>query len=425
MSEISTGERVGSARYPGLRIDGARFRREFDLLCQIGAYGDRGLNRPALSEAHLEARAWFSERAREAGLEVRVDGAGNHSAFLACGPGGAQTLLLGSHLDSVPKGGRYDGALGVLAALEVVRRVGEAGIRLPFHLEAIDFTDEEGTLVSFLGSFAFCGKLSRDELENPRGDREALIAGLARAGLSFDSVLSAQRDPASLACYLELHVEQGPCLEQAGVPIGVVTRIAGISFQRLRYLGTAGHAGTIDMQSRKDAAQGAAAFTLAARRVVLEGFPDCFSNVGSIQLEPGFFNIIPETATLGYEFRAPDERKFRELKAALQGEAETAASRFGLGLEQEFLGARRPVVMSAKIQGAIRAATESLGLAHMPLVARAGHDAQPISDVCPAGMIFVPSAGGISHSPDEFTAWEDCEYGANVLLQAALRYADG
>ena len=153
--------------WQALRINSSRFKKYFQELSSIGAVGKQGVNRPAFSPAHLEARAWFRQKAEKAGLEVCIDGAGNHSTILACGPEEAKTLLLGSHLDSVPNGGRYDGALGVLAALEAVQRVKEVGLRLPYHLEAIDFTDEEGTLVSFLGSFSLCGLLTRSELENP------------------------------------------------------------------------------------------------------------------------------------------------------------------------------------------------------------------------------------------------------------------
>jgi len=220
-----------------------------------------------------------------------------------------------------------------------------------------------------------------------------------------------------------LHIEQGPKLEQAGISIGVVGRISGISFQRLHFIGKAGHAGTIAMDQRRDAAQGAAAFTLAVRRVILEDFPDCFSNVGAISLEPGYFNIISEKATVGFEFRSADLDKFRALELALGGQAEIAADQFGLGLEKEFLGEREPVIMDNKIQEAISNAAERLGLSHMPMISLAGHDAQALARVCPTGMIFVPSVDGISHSPDEYTAWDDCVNGANVLLQTALSFA--
>lgn len=408
--------------WSNLRINQQRFQDDFAELCLIGKSGERGLSRTAFSESHRAARAWFQQKARQAGLEVKVDAAGNHSARLECAKPDAPTLLLGSHLDSVPDGGRYDGALGVLAGLEVLRCVKENQLQLPVHLEVIDFTDEEGVLVSFLGSFAFSGKLTAQDLANPRGDRQLLEHSLQQAGLTEQGVLSAKRDPASLAGYLELHVEQGPLLEKEGISIGVVTHISGISFYRLIYHGKAGHAGTIDMEARRDASQGASAFTLAARQIVLQQFRGCFANVGAARYEPGLFNVIPEKAVISLEFRAAYPQQFQQLREALLQRARQEAERFQLELEIEYLGQRLPVEMHPTMQDAVQQSAHQLGLSAMPIIARAGHDAQALADVCPTGMIFIPSVAGISHSPDEHTHWQDCLNGGNVLLQAALRW---
>src|SRR5688572_2835302 len=206
-----------------LRINSERMLAVFKELAQIGGTGDGGVNRPTFSEAHLAARRWFREQIEQAGLELRTDGAGNHSAFLSSGGDNASTLLLGSHLDSVPNGGRFDGALGVMAAFEVLRTIKDAGLDLRVHLQAIDFTDEEGTLVGLLGSAALAGHLRREQLQNPRGGREALLEGMKRAGLSEESKLSAARPKESLAGYLELHIEQGKRLERVGIDIGIVS----------------------------------------------------------------------------------------------------------------------------------------------------------------------------------------------------------
>ena len=403
-----------------LRINEKRFRADFEALSEIGKSGQTGVNRPALSEAHLAARAWLRRQIEQAGLEFRQDGAGNHSAVLGCGPDGAPTLLMGSHLDSVPTGGRFDGALGVLAALEVLRTVHEAGLRLPLDLEAIDFTDEEGTLVSFLGSYAFAGLLKPEGLSNPRGNPQALQDGLLRAGLSQTGILSARRDPKNLAGYLELHIEQGSRLSDAGCPIGVVTKISGISFYRLIFKGRADHAGSIPMEKRLDAALGASALILSLRELILTTFPECFANVGSAYFEPGSFNIVPEKVTLSLEFRAAALSRFNQLREAVLQLAEKEARRFGLGFEIEFIGERVPVETSRVAQAAIREAAGQLGLRTVDLVSYAGHDAQPIASLCSTGMIFVPSVNGTSHSPEELTHWPDCVNGANVLLQTAL-----
>lgn len=407
-----------------LRINEARMRADFETLSSFGATPGGGVNRPALSEAHLAARAWFRQSAWDAGLWVRVDGAGNHSAILPCGEPDSRILMLGSHLDSVPNGGRYDGALGVLAALEVLRTLGEAEVDLPVHLEAIDFTDEEGTLCSFLGSFALAGRLTEEDLASPRGGREAFEAGLERAGMTRAGILSAERDPRTLAGYLELHIEQGRRLERAGAQIGVVTAIPGIAYHRLTFIGRADHAGTVPFDERLDASQGACAFALAVREVLSE-FPDCFANVGQATYEPGAFNIVPARAILSLEYRSPDAEQLHRLGEALLAEAHQDAEVFGLSLENTFLGRHDPAPMSEYAQNAILDSVDALGLRVMLLPSRAGHDAQLMAELCPAGMIFVPSVEGISHSPKEFTEWQDCVNGANVLLHAALRMANG
>src|SRR5689334_463934 len=276
-------------------------RADFEALAAIGATAAGGVDRPSLGEAHLEARAWFLDRARSAGLETRVDAAGNHSASLGTrGP----TLLLGSHLDSVPNGGRFDGALGVIAALHVLVAVHRAALQLPVTLEAIDFTDEEGTLVGLLGSEALTGALDLEALKAPRGGREALLAGLERAGLEEDELTEAQRDAGSLAGYLELHIEQGPRLERAQRQIGIVTSIVGARSFFLDFRGHAGHAGTTPMDDRRDAGLAAAAFALAAEEVVTRDFAGCVATVGEIRLHPGAFNVIPGAARLALEFRS-------------------------------------------------------------------------------------------------------------------------
>lgn len=406
-----------------LRVNSSRLRADFDALAQISATGDGGVHRPSFSEAHLAARKWFRERIEKAGLEFCVDGAGNHSAVLYCGPRGAPTLLLGSHLDSVPYGGRFDGALGVLSALEVLRVVKEADTALSMNLEAIDFTDEEGTLVGLLGSAAMAGKLKAAHLQNPRGGRDALVEGMRRAGLSDESILTAARPRESLGGYLEVHIEQGSRLEKAGKNIGIVTDIVGIASYKLTFIGRADHAGTNSMPDRLDAAQGASAFTLAAREMVMRDFPRGVANVGNMVFAPGVFNIVPARVTVSLEFRAPAEDEFRKLEAALIEHARVEAKRFNLELDIEFLGKHAPTPMNERAQRVFADACDSLGLSHMPLVSGAGHDAQSLANQCPVGMIFVPSVAGASHSPREFTEWQDCVNGANVLLQAAVRFA--
>jgi N-carbamoyl-L-amino-acid hydrolase len=376
-----------------------------------------------LGEAHLEARAWFREQINAAGLALEVDPAGNHLGHLNGGPKDTATFLLGSHLDSVAYGGRFDGALGTLAALEALTVIREAQVSLPVNLAVIDFSDEEGSLIPLMGSRALAGTLRPEHLENPLGGPEALQAGLKRAGLQAEGLLNAGRPPGSLAGYLELHIEQGLRLEEAGAQIGVVSGIVGIGFYHLTFIGRADHAGTTSMEARLDAAQGAASFIQTARRSTMAQFPGCVATVGRMQLEPGATNIVPARASLTLEFRAPDENTFRALEHTLLGEAATAAAAQGLKLNIEHRGEHLPAPMSPIGQAAIAEAARALDLKTIDLHSGAGHDAQSLAAICPVGMLFIPSVDGASHSAREFSTWQDCINGANVLLQAALHMA--
>ncbi|MBL8055194.1 MAG: hydantoinase/carbamoylase family amidase [Anaerolineales bacterium] len=407
-----------------LLINADRLRADFEALSQIGATGDGGVDRPCWSPAHLEAQRWWLGRAAEAGLAPHTDPAGNVSAVWPSAQPGARTLLVGSHTDSVPRGGRFDGALGVLAALEAARSLREAGLSLPVHIEVIDFADEEGTLLGLLGSKALAGTLTAAALAAPRGGRPALEAGMARAGVAEAGLLAARRDPAGLAGYLELHIEQGPTLMRNAIPIGVVQGIVGIRSLRLTYHGQANHAGTTPMDQRLDASLGAAAFTLTARELVLRDFPGCTLNIGHVRLAPGAFNIIPGTAELGVEFRAPDLGRLDDLQSVLLGLADVVGRQFGLTPQAEALaGDCAPTPLGARAIAALTAAADSLALRHTTLFSGAGHDAMSLAPLTEAGMVFIPSRAGVSHAPQEFSEWEDCVNGANVLLRAALALA--
>lgn len=411
--------------FSSLRINPDRMLDYFNQLASIGATADSGVDRPTFSEAHLAARRWFRDHIEQSGFEFRTDGAGNHSAVLPCDDPSAPTLILGSHLDSVPNGGRFDGALGVMAALEVLKTVRENRIKLRVHLEAMDFTDEEGTLVGLLGSAALAGHLRPDDLQKPRGGRGKLFEGMQRAGLNESGMLNAARRKEDLAGYLELHIEQGKRLERANMDIGIVNAIVGIWSYRLTFIGKADHAGSTTMEDRRDASLGSSAFTLAAREMVMREFPNCVVNVGRMEFAPGAFNIVPAQVDVSLEFRSPDEEQFDRLNQALLELAEREAGRFGLSLKTEYLGRHSPNLMDETIRNNFAEACNDLGLSHTPLPSGAGHDAQSLADVCPVGMIFVPSVDGASHSPREFTEWKDCVNGANVLLQAALRLGSG
>ena len=405
-----------------LRINADRMHDSFIHLALIGATGDGGVSRVTFSEAHLAARGWFRAETESAGLKFHIDGAGNHSAILS-NVGRDKTLLIGSHLDSVPNGGRFDGALGVVAALEVLKTVKENRIMPGVGLEAIDFTDEEGSFIGLLGSSALAGRLHPEALKKPRGGRESLVEGLARAGLSEAGFFTAVRPKDSLAGYLELHIEQGKRLERTGTNIGIVSAIVGIRSHRVSFIGRADHAGSTLMNDRADASLGASAFTLAARELVMRDFPNCVVNVGKMDFAPGAFNIVPARVDLALEFRSPDEGEFDRLEVALVACAKEQSARFGLELQTERFENHAPNLMSAEIQKAFADSCDDLGLTHSSLISGAIHDGQSFDGVCPMGMIFVPSVDGASHAPREFTKWDDCVNGANVLLQTVLKLA--
>lgn len=410
------GPKQGGTR---LRVNEDRLCKSFDALSSIGATPDGGVHRPAFSGAHLLAERWFLEEAARAGLETKIDGAGNHSAILRRGPDDGSTVLLGSHLDTVPYGGRFDGALGVAAALEVLQTVKERKLPLRFNLEAISFVDEEGRFIDLFGSQSVVGTIRVERIENA-GRNPVFKEALDGAHLDVASVFSAKRNPSEIAGYLELHIEQGPRLAEQNIDIGIVTSIVGIRTFRVKFMGRSDHAGTTPMDKRLDAAQGASSLTLGVRRTVTENFPGAVATVGNMIFAPGASNVVPQTVTLLLEFRAGSESELNKMEGVLLGLASKEAEKFGLGVETENIGFAVPATMNSEFQNAIARASGILGFSHVYIPSYAGHDAQSMARICPAGMIFVPSQGGFSHSARELTTWQDCVNGANVLLQTIL-----
>jgi N-carbamoyl-L-amino-acid hydrolase len=371
--------------------------------------------------ADLGARAWFRERIEAAGLEYACDAAGNQSALLRGNRENAPHLLLGSHLDTVPNGGKFDGALGVLAALEVLQTIKETGYSPSVHLEAVNFTDEEGTHIGLLGSRALTGKLTSVDLEHPTLGVEAFESGLSRLRLTRDGILGASRDPKMIAGYLELHIEQGPTLAENVEEIGIVTAIVGIRRLRLRFIGWANHAGTTPIPRRRDAGRVACTFTAHAWEVVLHDFTDCVINVGNMRFEPGIFNVVPKVVTLDLELRASTNQRLAALDDALVHlallEAKEAVVELQVTVAEDIL----PATMDTTVQQLLIECAQAAGHKYRTMPSGAGHDAQSFADLCPTGMIFIPSVAGASHSPKEFTHWQDCVNGANLLLQVALK----
>jgi len=407
-----------------LTIDQNRLFADIEAFGRMGRTPSRGVSRPAMSPADLQARALFRTCVEAAGLQFRQDGAGNLSAILPADDPDVPTLLAGSHLDSVPNGGRFDGALGVLAALESLRTIKETGLHLPVHLEAISFTDEEGAVLGLLGSQAVAGQLTPEHLDQARGGQEQLEAGLRRLGITRQSILAARRDPAKLVAFVELHIEQGTRLEQAGIDIGVVTSIVGIRSHWLRFVGQAAHAGATPMHRRADALWGAAAFVQRARDLVTTRFSPGVMNCGQLHAQPGAFNIVPAEVRLALEFRHGTESQLDEMEGALLGLAEEIAREHSLSVEATPADHCLAAPLDESVMQAIERATTNLGLRHVRLVSFAGHDTQAMSRITPSAMLFVPSVAGISHNPQEFTRPVDVVNGANVLLHTLLELGE-
>jgi len=406
-----------------LHINEKRFLNLMDEQARIGATGDGGLSRPALSEADLAVRQWFREQITAAGLQYRMDGAGNQSAIWTCDDPQAKTLLIGSHLDSVPAGGRFDGALGVMCAFEALLSLRDAGIRLPFHLEVISFTDEEGSLFGLLGSRAVAGQLTAADLAHPRGGRDSLETGMQRIGITEQMLLDASRDPQTLAGYLEVHIEQGRRLEQSGNQIGVVTSLVGMRNYWLHFIGEAAHAGAKPMLDRRDALVGALDFMQAARKVVLSDFLPGVVNFGQVMVQPGAFNIVPGEVHLALEFRHGTDDLIAQMEDRLLTLARDIAAQHALEFESMLVHAEPAGMMQETFITALETVAHNLNLTAQRMMSFALHDAQPMSQIAPAGMIFVPSVDGVSHNPKEFTRPQDCINGANVLLNAVEHLA--
>jgi len=405
-----------------LRINSARLKQDLEELGRIGRTPQGGVSRPSFSDADMQARRWLTDRITAAGMEARVDTAGN---IFGRWQTGSPVVLAGSHIDSVPNGGRFDGALGVLTGLECLRRIKEEGIRLRHPLELVAFTDEEGAFGGFFGSYAFTGVLKADDITKARDSTGLRIAdAMGRQGLDAIRALTARRDPGQIRAYVELHIEQGPVLEARQIPIGVVDTIVGIHRYGITFRGRADHAGPTPMRDRKDALLGASDLVLKGRDLALTaGSPASRITVGVVQLHPGAANIVPAEAHLTYEIREQSAELLRLLAEKSQGLAADIAKTWGLEVSIETILQIDPVPLAEEVKAAIAAAAEELGLPHLRLPAMAGHDAQVVGRVAPAGMIFVPSQDGRSHSPLEFTADLDVERGANVLLLTLVKLA--
>jgi N-carbamoyl-L-amino-acid hydrolase len=407
-----------------IRVNMPRLKRDLEELGRIGRDEHGGVNRPSFSAADLEARAWLQKKMTEAGLCYRMDGAGNQFGRLECA---GKTVMAGSHIDTVPNGGMFDGAVGVLAALEAARRIVEEKVPLGKALEVASFTDEEGNLVGdFLGSRAFMGLVDESAVRTGRTSFGVPFGDVLKmAGFTADGILSARRGRPDLEAYLELHIEQGPVLEDEGVPIGIVERIAGKQYRQCAYVGQSGHAGTTPLELRHDAFLGLADLALRATQLVATKYYGSMLTVGKAALHPGAFSVIPGRADFTLEFRSPSAESMTAIERDVFALAEDIAATRGLTFISKIVDQTSPVVVSPRLLSILEEECRSLGYPSMRMTSGAGHDAQILAGACDSGLIFIPTPDGLSHAPGERVDWDDLEKGANLLLRALLRLAKG
>ena len=406
-----------------VRIDATKLRERIEKLSVFGrpaggTFAD-GVSRTAYSDADIAGRRFVMDEMRAAGLQPRIDPAGN--IFARWGRGSGSPILFGSHIDSVPNGGNFDGDLGSLGALAVIEALDAAGVSTRHPLEIVVWAHEEGFA---FGRGIACSRIVAGQIAD--GDMAAVWNGMTRAdairriGGDPDRILEARRPKGALHCYLELHIEQGGTLERAGTAIGVVEGIVAIDRYEAVITGFANHAGTTPIAERQDAMLAAAHLTVAVRDAVTRLPGRQVGTVGQIAITPNSPNVIPGLARLSIELRDLSSQKLVAIMDDIRAKAReiATATRTTIQFTQAMTAA--PAIATPEVQAAIERAAAALGLSASRLPSGAGHDAQNMALLGPMGMIFVPSVGGVSHSPKELTDWADCAHGANVLLRAVL-----
>lgn len=398
-----------------LAVDEDRVLADLCSLAEFGKLGT-GVNRPAFTEADVAARQWLMGQMQAAGLETLIDGIGN---VYGRSPDAKQTILVGSHTDSVPNGGWLDGALGVIFGLEVAR-AGRGAYR-DIGVDVISFADEEGTWLACLGSRSFCGELDETVLAGVQTrSGKQLIDRLAQAGLG-DRPL-ARLDPHRHRAYLEAHIEQGPRLVADAVDIGVVTGIVGLRRHVVRFRGRADHAGTTPMAMRRDAAFALFSFaTKLVDRFRATGGPDSVWNFGIVTVRPAAANVVPAEAELTVEFRDSSPSIIERMDAAFHATVRDADGMFNVAVSSAPNATLEPTAMDAELIDIIAEAAAESGASHVRMPSGAGHDAMILARRIPAAMMFVPSIGGRSHGISENTSEADIRRGFRVFAAAAAK----
>ncbi len=406
---------------PRYSINQSRLNQTLQELGHLGESPD-GMDRVAYSPEDIAGREYSINLMREAGLETRIDTAGNIIGRTSGSDDSLPAIALGSHTDTVPKGGKYDGALGVMAAIEVMRTLKEQGHQTRHPVEVINFTNEEGTRFHrwLVGSRSMSGLLEQEDIDAVDDDGHGLGPCLADIGGDMSRISEAVRKPGELAAYFELHIEQGPYLYQSGTPIGVVTGITGRAVFEVEIEGKANHAGTTPMSTRRDALVSASKLVLDIQKMAAEQEICRVSTVGSIRAVPNAVNVIPGSASIGLEFRDTDMEALAAAEQELRRLTDQAVANDGVSVDVLRHRFTTSVPITEDMQALVAEAAENCGFEWEPQASGAGHDAQAVANIAPVAMIFVPSVDGISHSMEEYSTPEDCANGAQVLLELLM-----
>lgn len=404
----------------GLRVDLERLKADLRGLAQVGRDpGDRGISRMAFTDADMAGKRWLCDRLAEIGVEPWMDGAVSVHGRL--GDSESPAVLVGSHTDTVPRAGMLDGALGVVAGLEVLRVLRERDIRPARPIELVSFSDEEGRFGGMFGSRAFTGRLTPESLHFTALDGTVLHEELGRHGFDAFAALEARRRAESVDSFFELHIEQGPVLDRGGESIGLVDEITGLFRWLVRFRGAANHAGTTPMSVRRDALMGLADFAHEVPRLLEEnGRADSRATIGTVRIVPGAANTVPGEVEFSLDVRDTAADTLIELSDACRRTLSAIARRRDLMLDLEVQEDVAPIHCDPALLDLLEAEATRLGSRYRRMSSGAAHDAQILAAIAPVVMIFVPSRDGQSHAPSEWTDWADIEAGANLLLHGIL-----
>lgn len=400
------------------KVNQVRLENRIMELAKFGLQENGETERVAFSDADISAQKWVAQTLKNLGLEVHIDFAGNIIGIRKGKDAALNPISFGSHIDRVPNGGNYDGCVGSMASLEVLEVLNENKIKTKHPLEIIIFSNEEGGV---MGSRAIAGHLGKGALEVINSTGYSMGEGIMRLGGDINRIAEVARKKGKIAAFLELHIEQGGILDKENLDIGIVEGIVGLKWWDVEFTGFANHAGTTPMNSRQDALLAAAKFIVAVNEITNSFEGAQVGTVGKIKSEPGAPNVIPGKVITSLEIRDLSSEVIEKVYQAIKSKGEEIAKVSNVQIEFRPLDTTAdPAIMTADIQNEIKASAEKLGLSSKKMPSGAGHDAQDMALIAPTGMIFVPSKGGISHSPKEFTSAVDMANGANVLLHTIL-----